>query len=320
LLVEGLDDADDIVVGEEFPHAIRGYHYEFVLVCQVHLEDFRFCDNSYLGSTMVSERSRHGQPRYVFIEMPNTRWPNIPASLVLERFDPPSIGHYPLVLVRLIRLVVAVQREPLDLARGFHLPGKDSPGVSDVRAEYLVAHDEDGDTCGPAEVYVYARIRIEALISGLERLCQRILNLVGVHHTLLRLRLVKDVLDFLLHLGAQRGTDELRYFFPEESMSIADCEEVRPSILSKVGHGEEGILIHLVGVRRLEACFRCESEFGDTIIEFGGCLWLRCVCCGLEKSVLANLILGHRPSHVLTSSFLMLRARWGRKFYSVCIL
>jgi len=44
-------------------------------------------------------------------------------------------------------------------------------------------------------------------------------------------------------------------------MTITDCEEVRPSILSQVGHGEEGILIHLVGVRWLEACFRCESEF-----------------------------------------------------------
>ena len=91
-------------------------------------------------------------------------------------------------------------------------------------------------------------------------------------------------------------------------MSIADSEEVRPSILSKVGHGEEGILIHLVGVRRLEPCFRCESEFGDTIIEFGGCLRLRGVCCGLEKSVLAGLVLGNRPSHILAASFLMLRA------------
>jgi hypothetical protein len=91
-------------------------------------------------------------------------------------------------------------------------------------------------------------------------------------------------------------------------MSIADCEEVRPSILSQMGHGEEGILIHLVGVRRLEPCFRCESEFGDTIIEFGGCLRLRCVCCGLEKSVLAGLVLGYWPSHILAASFLMLRA------------
>ena len=91
-------------------------------------------------------------------------------------------------------------------------------------------------------------------------------------------------------------------------MSIADCEEVRPSILSQVGHGEEGILIHLVGVRWLEACFRCESEFGDTIIEFGGCLRLRGVCCGLKKSVLASLVLGCWPSHIFTASLLMLRA------------
>jgi hypothetical protein len=91
-------------------------------------------------------------------------------------------------------------------------------------------------------------------------------------------------------------------------MSIADCEEVRPSILCQVRHSKERILIHLVGVRWLEACFRSESEFGDTIIEFLGCLRLRCVCCGLDKSVLAGLVLGDRPSHVLTPSLLMLRA------------
>jgi len=202
LLVEGLDYADDIFVGEEFPHAIRGYHYEFVLVCQVHLENLGFCDNTDLSSTMVSERSRHGQPRYVFVEMPNTWWPNIPPSLVLECFDPPSIGQYPLVLIRLIRLVVTVQREPLDLA-SFNLPGKHSPGVSDICAEYLVAHNQDSDACGPAEVYVYPGIRIETLVRGLERLSQRIFHLIRVHHALLSLRLVKNVLDFLLHLGTQ---------------------------------------------------------------------------------------------------------------------
>jgi hypothetical protein len=91
-------------------------------------------------------------------------------------------------------------------------------------------------------------------------------------------------------------------------MSITDCKEVRPSILSQVRHSEERILIHLVGVRWLEACFRSESEFGDTIIEFLGCLRLRSVSCGLEKSVLAGLVLGYGPSHVFTASLLMLRA------------
>ena len=94
-------------------------------------------------------------------------------------------------------------------------------------------------------------------------------------------------------------------------MSIADREEVCPSILSQVRHSEEGILIHFVGVRWLEACFRSESEFGDTIIEFLGCLRLsviKSVFCGLEKGVLACLVLGDRPFHVLTASLLMLRA------------
>ena len=169
MLVERLDNADDIIVGEEFPHSIRGYNYEFVLVCQVHLEDLRFCDHPNLGSTMVSERSRHGQAWYVFVEMPDSLRPNIPPSLVLECFDPPSIGYYPLVLIRLIRFVVTVQREPLDLAR-FNLPGKYSPGVSNISAEYLVTNNQDSDASGPAEVNVYPRIRIETLVRSLEGL------------------------------------------------------------------------------------------------------------------------------------------------------
>ena len=106
------------------------------------------------------------------------------------------------MLIRLIRLVVTVQREPLDLAR-FNLPGKYSPGVSDISAEYLVAYYEDSNACGPAEVYVYPRIRIETLVRGLERLSKRIFYLVGVDDPLLSLCLVKDVLDILLHLSAE---------------------------------------------------------------------------------------------------------------------
>ena len=104
--------------------------------------------------------------------------------------------------IRLIRIVVTVQRKPLDLA-SFNLPGKDSPGVSDISTEYFVAHNEDSDACGPAEVYVYARIRIENLVHGLKRLSKRIFHLIGVNYALLSLRLVKDVLDLLLHLGAK---------------------------------------------------------------------------------------------------------------------
>jgi len=104
----------------------------------------------------------------------------------------------------------------------FSLPGKDSPRVSNVGTEYLVADDEDGDAGGAAEVDVDARLRVEVLAGRLERLGERVLDLVGVDHALLGLGLVEDVLDLFLHVDRQLESDVLGDFFPVESVAVTD--------------------------------------------------------------------------------------------------
>jgi len=102
--------------------------------------------------------------------VPDTGWPHISAGLVLEGLNSTTITEDSLLFIRLIGFVVTVQREALELAR-FNLSGKNSPRVTNIRAEYLIANNQHGDASTATEVYIYPRIVIERFIRGFERLC-----------------------------------------------------------------------------------------------------------------------------------------------------
>ena len=70
---EGFYDLGNVVVGEEFPDAVRGNHNKFVVFAEVQLENFRFSRDTHSRSHLVAKRSSHGQPGDVFVFEPDAQ-------------------------------------------------------------------------------------------------------------------------------------------------------------------------------------------------------------------------------------------------------
>ena len=60
------------LIRDEFPDAVARQDDEFVELREVDLADLWRRDHPNLGSSLVAERPRHCQARYVFVQVPHS--------------------------------------------------------------------------------------------------------------------------------------------------------------------------------------------------------------------------------------------------------
>mmetsp|Transcript_7753 Transcript_7753/g.7213 ORF Transcript_7753/g.7213 Transcript_7753/m.7213 type:complete len:150 (-) Transcript_7753:136-585(-) len=107
---------------------------------------------------------------------------------------------------------------------------------------------------------------MEGMVCVLEAYVQGFFHLIGVHHPLELLRLVKYQLHLFLHFIPQVQFDEFRNFLAIDAMAITDRKEVGPSVLSQMRHRQETVLIHFVGIVRRETSLGGKGKLGYTVV------------------------------------------------------
>lgn len=139
--------------------------------------------------------------------------------------------------------------------------------VAHVCTENLCAYNQNRHTCTTTKSKVNLRVSSQSVLHRYKAPCQLLLNLSWVHHSLWNFCLIKRILNRLFNVEPKLCLHKLWYLLAKDTMAIANCKKVSPSILTEVGQYQVRVLVSLAWIFWAKTSFCSEAKLSDAVIK-----------------------------------------------------
>lgn len=150
------------------------------------------------------------------------------------RLDPASVSKNSSLFIWFVSFVVSIERNSSKLLIWSNSTDKNRSWVTHVRTKDFGTYNKNWNTSATTKSQVDLWITNQSVLDCNKATCKLLFDFGRVNHPLWDFSLIKCVFNWLFYIKAKLCFYKFRNFFAKDTVTITNCEEVSPSVLSKM--------------------------------------------------------------------------------------